>query len=161
VRLPEGGGRSIVEVGLAQELLSLLTRPGRIAAADTRLRQSGANALVVVLDVMVDLQRRYAQVQALDGRVEIFARRRQLLRELVDISEARVEAGEAARLDVLTIQGELSKLESEILALEADRRRTRVELARRLGRPSAAAEWPLEPWTPPDPPPQDEAALIR
>lgn len=40
LRWPEGGGRAIVEAGLAQELLAFLTRPGRVSAAEGRRRWS-------------------------------------------------------------------------------------------------------------------------
>ena len=146
-RLPSGGGKSVIDADLSAELLTLLTRPGRIAAVDSRLRKASADALKVVLDVAIEVQRQYAVAQALDARVAIGDTRRSILEGLVNVTNARLRAGEAARLDVLTAQGELSSLDSEIVALRAEQRNARITLARLIGEPTSAATWGLAPWS--------------
>jgi outer membrane protein, heavy metal efflux system len=146
-RLPSGGGKSIIDADLSAELLSLITRPGRISAVDNRLRKASSEALTTVLDVAVEVERQYANAQALDARAMIGDARRSILQRLLDITNARLRAGETARLDVLTARSELSGLDGELVALRAEQRLTRITLARLIGRPSAKADWTLTPWS--------------
>lgn len=142
-----GGAPSVINASVSSDLLLLLTRPGRISASDNRLRKSSAEALKVVLDSSVELQRQYADAQALDALVKIGDTRRSILKGLLDITNARLRAGEAARLDVLTAQGALSTLDSELVTLKAQQRLARLTLARLIGQPSANATWKLSPWS--------------
>jgi outer membrane protein TolC len=160
LRFPEGGGPVGVDLDLGADFLALLTKPGLISAADNRLRKASADALVTVLDVMVDLQKRYAAVQSLDARVQITSERRSLLSQLTTLTDARVAAGEAGRLDVLTVKGELSSLEAELLLLKSQQKQARLGLARRIGEPSGSANWPLEKWSDVSGPALPEADLV-
>lgn len=55
-RWPQGGGSPEVEAGLAADLVSLLSRPGRLTAADSRLRcRRGAVAGIGWRDANSDL----------------------------------------------------------------------------------------------------------
>lgn len=148
LRFPEEGGQSIIDADLSAELLSLLTLPGRISAADDRLRKASSDALTTVLDVVLDVQRQYAAVQALHANVEIEQSRREILQQLVTVTDARVKAGEGSRLDSLTAQATLASLATELSTLQSDERVARFALARLIGQPSAAANWKLTPWTP-------------
>jgi outer membrane protein TolC len=156
VRFPEGGGKSIIEAGVAADLLSLLSRPGRISAADQRLRKSTADALVVVLDVIAEVQQQYTTVQSLAARAAIDESQRSILTDLVTVTEARQRAGEAARLDVLTVQSEQATREVALLGLRSEERQARLTLARLIGQPTSAATWQLEDWSEPAAMPDDE-----
>lgn len=160
-RFPEAGGGGLIDADLSAELLSLLARPGRISVADHRLRKESAEALKTVLDVATEVQRQFADAQALDARLDIGDARRLILQGLLDIAQSRLRAGEAARLDVLTAQSELSSLDSELLALHSERRLARLSLARLIGQPSAQAEWKLPPWSPTPEPSFSESDWIR
>lgn len=148
VRLPEAGGRSIIDADLSAELLSLLTLPGRISAVDSRLRKASSEALTTVLDVVLDVQRRYAETQALRDRIEIEESRRTILQQLVSVTDARVKGGEAARLDVLTAQATLAALEADLMTLRSQERVARFALARLIGQPSVSTDWTAARWTP-------------
>jgi outer membrane protein TolC len=161
VRLPEGGGKPIVEAGIAADLLSLLFRPGRIAASDQRLRKSSAEALIVVLDTLSEVQRQYTLVQSLNAQVAIDESRRQTLGDLLKVTEARVKAGEGARLDILTVQSELANLDTELMSRRSQERQARITLARLIGQPTSEAAWTLEAWTLPADVSEDESSWIR
>lgn len=161
LKFPTGGGQSVLDADLSAELLSLLTRPGRIEAVDHRLRAASAEALATVLDAAVQLQRQYVDVRSLDARAEIAVARRDLLQQVVEISTARLEAGETSRLDVLTARGELAELDSEIVEIQSDKQRARITLARLLGQPSNAADWELSPWELPPTPSLDQPQWVR
>jgi outer membrane protein TolC len=148
-RLPEGGGPPAIEAGVAAELLSLLQRPRQAAAADSRARSAAADALRVALDVVLDVQQRLAAVQAADAQAQILQQRLSTVEKVLAVAEARLRAGEAAQLDVLTLTAQRAELETEILEIEAQGRDERLALARLLGHPSADPAWPLAPLPPP------------
>ena len=58
LRFPEAGaGKPVIEAGLAADLLSVLQQPGRIKAADHRLRAASAEALTTALDLLFEVIR--------------------------------------------------------------------------------------------------------
>jgi outer membrane protein TolC len=148
VRFPEDGGDPQIEAGLTAELISLLSRPGQVRAADNRLRAAAAEALSEVLDVLADVRERYAAVQTLDAMASALGERLQIIDRLLDLSRARLDAGEGTRLDVLTLETQRMELEAEIADRELERRQERLSLTRLIGAPSGSAEWRLLPWEP-------------
>jgi outer membrane protein TolC len=149
-RFPEGGGgKPIIEGSIAADLLAILQRPQRISAADARLRSAVADALTTALDVLADVQERYAAVQALDAQVVVLEQRAKLVQRLLELAKARVAAGEAGQLDAITLESERASLDVEIALAASERRVQRMALARLVGRPGATADWPLTPWSPP------------
>lgn len=160
VRFPEGGGTPDVEAGLAADLLALLQRPRRASAADHRLRAASSEALGAALDVVADVQERYAAVQALDAQVAVLGERRQIIGRLLESAKARLDAGEGTRLDVLTLDTERVELEGEIAERAAERRDQRLALARLIGTPSTEAEWRVSPWEPTPLPALPESAWV-
>lgn len=150
VRFPEGGGTPTIDAGLTADLVSLLSQPGRISAADHRLRAAGAEAVTAALDVLQDVQERYAAVQMHDELMPILEARRELLARLLDISQSRFRAGEGTQLDALTLNAQLVELELEIAEKQSERREERLALARLIGQPSAEPSWQVSPWQPPE-----------
>lgn len=149
LRWPESGGSPIVEASLAQDLISILQQPRKSSAADNRLREAAADAVTVALDVVAEVQERYATVQALDELMPVLEQRRGLLTKLVDIAKARLDVGEGTREDVAVLEAQRVELEVEIATSELERRDERLRLARLIGEPSSAAIWPLEKWSVP------------
>jgi cobalt-zinc-cadmium efflux system outer membrane protein len=147
LRFPEGGGSVDVEAGIGQELLAYLRRPRRIAAADRRIEAAVADAVTTSLDVVASLRERYATVQALNELTPLLGERQRTLAKLTELARARLEAGEASRLDMLSLEAQSAELEIEIAEREAERRGERLALARAIGTPSLPAEWELEPWS--------------
>ncbi|HEX8521369.1 MAG TPA: TolC family protein [Tepidisphaeraceae bacterium] len=162
LRFPEsGGGKPVIEAGLAADLISVLTKPRQISAADQRLRAASSEALGIVLDALADVQERYANVQALDAQVETIKERQRLLARLLELARARLQAGETSRLDVITLQTERASLEVELTQTMLERREQRLALARLIGEPSAGAEWALAAWSPPAVAPVSESRWIE
>jgi cobalt-zinc-cadmium efflux system outer membrane protein len=149
LRFPEAGvGKPVIEAGLAADLLALLQMPGRISVADNRLRAASAEALTSALDDLAKVQERYASVQALDAQVDVLEERHGLIGRLVDQAKARVQAGESAQLDLLTLETERIGIEADIIDLSAERRQERLRLARLIGAPSSNADWKIPSWEP-------------
>ncbi len=140
-----------VDVGLTQGLVALLTRPGRSRAADERLRAAAADAVSVALDVVAETRERYVRVQSLDRQARLLAERRELMERLAELADARLAAGESARVDVTTIRTRAAELQIEAAELEVARLDARLELAKLVAEPSGAADWDLEPFAAPPP----------
>lgn len=160
LRFPEGGGKPVIEASLAQDLISILKIPRQSSAADNRLRQASAAAIIVVIDVVAEVQERYVSAQALEQLLPVLEQRRTLVSKAVDLANARLSAGEGTREDVAVLDTQRVNLNVEIAETTQELRDERLRLARLIGRPSGAAAWKLEPWTPPTLTNTTEAAWI-
>jgi len=159
-RWPEGGGSPDVEAGVAADLLAILERPRRSSAAASRWEAEIASSLETALDVVAESRSLYARAQALEALAPLLEGRLATFDRLREVARARLDLGEGTRQELTSIDAE--RLE---LAVEASRRKrelgvARLRLARRIGEPSSAATWRLDPWTPPRDLPSGEAAWI-
>lgn len=138
-----------IEASLLQEFIQVLQRPSRASAADNRLRAVAADAIASALDVISEVQDRYLDVQSTAALLPLLEERLGLLDRLVTTSQARLEAGEGTRSDVVTLQAQRVELQVSIDRARLNERAGRLRLARLIGEPSAAAEWTLDSWTAP------------
>ncbi len=160
-RLPEDGGRLDVEAGLAADFLAVLQRPGRSRVAARRMEAEAAAALSTALDVVAEVQGRYADVQALEELVPLLDARLFVLDRLREVAQARLDLGEGTRQDVTTLDAERLELSVEAAQVRRELRLARLALARRIGEPSGAAAWQLDGWQPPRTVPAEEQAWIE
>lgn len=148
LRWPDSGGKPEIEAGLAADLVSLLTRPGRISAADSRLRAAAAEALSEVLDVLSAVQEQYVAAQTNDELLIVLEDRVGIVDRLLEIARSRLQAGEGTRLDVLSLETQRVELQTELTERRLERREERLQLARLIGEPSGTIEWRVTPWEP-------------
>ncbi|MCE9618753.1 MAG: TolC family protein [Planctomycetes bacterium] len=144
-----GPGLPQVQVSLMEELIQCLQIPRKASAADNRLARAAADAVTVALDVVVELQSRYAAVQAGDQLIPLLEDRLSLLNKLAQVARNRLDAGEGVRSDVTTLSAQRVALEVEIADARLKRREDRLRLARLIGEPSSAGEWKLDSWSAP------------
>ena len=156
LRFPEGGGEANLEAGLGADLLAILQRPRRASAAGHRLQRESALALAAALDLLADVQERYAEVQALEELVLVLERRSESFERLREVAQARLELGEGTQHEVTTLDSERTELAVEVAQRRRELRVARLALARRIGEPSSAAAWRLDPWSAPAGVPADE-----
>ena len=78
-------------------------------------------ALVTVLDVMAEVQEAYASARSVDAEIENARQRRERLQRLRDLAQKRLDAGEATRLDVLTLDAQLMQADLEMSDFEMQR----------------------------------------
>ncbi|MCC7205324.1 MAG: TolC family protein [Phycisphaeraceae bacterium] len=161
VKFPVAGGAPTTEPGIASELASLLFMPGKVRAADHRLRAACERAVVVVLDVLTEVSHRYVEAQALDALAVVLTERSRLTDRLLEIARARLRAGEGTRLDVTTLDAQKVELGVEAAEQALALRETRLELARLIGRPNDPSDWRLDAWVEPGTQLEDEPAWIR
>ncbi len=141
LRFAGGGGEDIVEAGLAQPLIELLSRPARAGAADARLRVAVANAVTAALDTLADARRAHARVVAADARLGVLEQQAELLGQLLELARARWEGGEASTLDVAGFEAGRAAVDIDLLDANADRIAARLTLLRQIGRPSGDPEF--------------------
>ena len=146
-----GGVRSQqFEASFVQEFVQALQRPTRASAADNRLRAVAAEAVAAALDVISEVQERYVDAQTSAALLPLLEERLGLVERLVATSQARLDAGEGTRSDLVTLQAQRVELQVSIDRARLDERTSRLRLARLIGEPSAAATWALDPWTAPE-----------
>ncbi|MGA2499842.1 MAG: TolC family protein [Tepidisphaeraceae bacterium] len=161
-RLPEGGtGPTVFETTLTGDLMAVLTKPGQISAADSRLRAAAATAVTTVLDVIAEVQESYSSAQSIESEVALIESRRVLIQRQRDVAEARFKAGQGLMLDTLTLDAQRVALTVELSQRRLERTEQRLTLARLIGEPSGAADWQLVPWQAPAPVKADEAAWLK
>jgi cobalt-zinc-cadmium efflux system outer membrane protein len=126
-----------------------LSKPALISAADNRLRAAAADAITTVLDVIAEVQEAYASARSVDNEIANSQRRRDILTQLRTLSQKRLDAGDATRLDVLTLDSQLMQSTLDISDFQLQRATERLTLARLVGQPLSNGEWELSPWSPP------------
>ncbi|MGD9691382.1 MAG: TolC family protein [Phycisphaerales bacterium] len=144
-----GPGKPQIEVSLAQDLIQMFKIPRQASAADNRLRQAAADAVIVALDAVAEVQERYVTVQTLESLVPVLTDRRALLDNLVAIARARLEAQEGTRSDLTTLEAQRVELDVDIAEAKRQLAAERLRLARLIGEPSGAAAWRVDPWVAP------------
>jgi len=160
LRFPEGGGGPNIEGSLSEDLLAILQRPRRSSAAAHRLEAQAAAALSSALDVVAEVQELYTTAQVLEELVPALDGRLSVLERLREISQARLELGEGTRHDVATLDAERLELVVEVSRARQELHLSRVALSRRIGEPSGAADWRLDAWRAPPPVATSESAWI-
>lgn len=166
LRFATGGADDVIEAGLAQPLVELLSRPARASAADARLRAAAFEAVAAALDALAEGQRAHAEALAADGRLEAIEAQVALLERLVALARARLQAGEASPLEVVGFEARAASLQAQARLRQLERDSVRLGLVRLLGRPSASLRFDLassqpQPQPQPQPQSQHEAAWLR
>jgi outer membrane protein TolC len=152
---------AIIDAALSQELIALLQRPRRASATDNQLRAAAGEVLTTLADLVSEVQETYYTVQSLAEVIRVLQERRQITERLVTIGNARLRAGEAASLDVITLRTQLMQLDVDIAERGQELLAARLALARLLGVPSSQrVDWELPPWQPPPAPQAGERAWI-
>ena len=149
LRYPIDPSNTAFEPSLTADLLSLLQKPAQISAADDRLRGAAQAALVTVLDVIVEVEEALAAARSADAEITNARLRMERLRRVRDIAQKRLQAGEATRLDVLTVDAQLMAAELEVSDFELQRDDDRLTLNRLLGYPRTDPPWEIAAWQAP------------
>ena len=151
LRRPSGSGMTQFEASLTENLMAIVQRPQRASMAGHRLLAEAAAALSAALDVVADVQGAYAECQLLEERVRVLEGRLGTYDRLVDAAGAQAASAVAERIE-LSLELEQGRRELRL---------ARLALARRIGQPSSAADWDLDPWSAPAAPPADESACLE
>jgi cobalt-zinc-cadmium efflux system outer membrane protein len=149
LRYPIDPSNTAFEPSLTADLLSLLQKPAQISAADDRLRGAAQAALVTVLDVIGEVEEALAAARSADAEIENARHRMERLQRVRDIAQKRLQAGDATRLDVLTLDAQVMAAELEVSDLELQRDDDRLALNRLLGYARTDPQWEIAAWQAP------------
>ncbi|MFH0983342.1 MAG: TolC family protein [Planctomycetota bacterium] len=143
-QFPEGGGRSKLTLGLAQQLVDLWQIPVRKRIAEAELEQTLLNIAHRAVELAAQVKERCYQLLALQRSEESLRQSRALAERSLRLAQAQVEAGEVSQFDLNLTRAALIDVDLELLALERERRVAEVELARTLGLTRESIPWTLE-----------------
>ena len=157
-RLPEGGGATAIEAGLATELAHWIQQPRRIRAADHRLRAAGATVVTAALDVIAETETHYLAHVAHQETIALLQQRQSVLAALREVAQRRLDSGEGTRLDVAAMDAQLAEVLAELAEQRMKLAIEKLALARLLGQPSVLHDFQLStPLSDPAPVPSEAA----
>lgn len=119
VQFPEGGGRSKIDFGIAQQIADLWQIPQRTKIAQADLEATVLRVAQQAVDLAADTRIQCLRLQSLERLLAIQTESLQLARESLRLAEAKVRAGEASQLDLNLAKAGLSEV--ELLGIDAQR----------------------------------------
>lgn len=144
-----GSGEPQINASFTEAFVQAIQLPRRASAADNRLREVAADAVVTALDVISEVQETYIAAQASAALRPLLEERLTLVERLVATAQARLDFGEGTRADVVTLNAQRVELRVSIDRSLLEERANRLRLARLIGEPSSAATWKLDVWSAP------------
>jgi len=133
VQFPEGGGRSKLSVGFAQQIVDLWQIPVRRKVAETQLEQTLLEAARRAVELSAEVKTKFHRVLALQRAEAIAVENLHLVDESLKLAQARFDAGETSQLDFNLVRAASLDASLELFAAKRDHRVARIELARALG----------------------------
>lgn len=143
VRFPDGGGRSELTAGLAQQIVDLWQIPVRKRIAESHLEQTVLLLTRRAQVLAAEVRRHYYGLVAIERAVALSREHVALTQKSLDVVQARLDVGEADPLEVNLARGSLLDLRVELARLEGDREVAEIALARSLGLSRSDAPWTL------------------
>lgn len=162
VRFPEGGGRSNLTAGFAQQIVDLWQIPVRKKVAEAELEQVVLSVADQALKLAVEVRRTYDQLMALEQTETLTRENLELAERSLHLAQARFDAGEVGQVDVNLARTNLINIQLDAIAVGRDRKQARNALTRLLGLSRDSHDWKLE-GTWPEPPAEtgdDQAVLL-
>lgn len=111
LRLPDGGGLSNLELGIAQNIAELWLIPIRKRAAEGELESAIVDVARELSAVALQARAAYYSAVGLDREKEIVDENRAVAEQLLDAALARMQAGAGSSIDVNLARSELMQTE--------------------------------------------------
>jgi outer membrane protein TolC len=161
-RFPEGGGRSNLSFGLAQELVDLWQIPVRKRIAKDQLEQTVYRVVMSGIDLSTRTKQAYYKLRVLQQTENILGETVTLLQSAQNLANNRFQAGEASILDVNLVRSNVFEATMRLESVRGDERAARAAFERLLGLSNGQAGVVLtDPLAFPDAPIADEAELLE
>ena len=132
-RFPEGGGLANFEASLAQNIADLWMIPARSRAAERDLDRMTLEVARELVSIAIDTKVAYFNAVASDDALAIANDNVSLTKQLLQITEARLEAGTVGSLDVNLAKGQALRAEVDLRTARLESATTRRTLAVLLG----------------------------
>lgn len=161
LRFPEAGGRASLDFGLVKDFADLWLIPSRKRAARSLLQQKLLSFTDNAVGLVREVRTTYVTLQYLDRAIELQTENLEVLRQSIDVAEARLRAGSTTQLDVNLLEARRLQAELDLLQLRNERRTTQLTLLRLMGASQAPGEWrpALLPPEQPDRPAAEDALI--
>lgn len=140
-RFPEGGGRSNLTLTFAQELVDLWQIPVKRRIAEAQLEQTILDVARSGIDLAADVKKKFLQLATLERTEQIARENLDLVKQSIEIAQARLKAGETGQIDVNLLMANEIDVQTSLLSLSRDRAVAKADLGRVLG----LARW-KQPW---------------
>ena len=138
------GGATTVSVSLIQQLADLWQRPARQDAAAASLREQILSVSDSALRLVADVRGDHARIVYAQHGIKLTESHIGLVERSIELTQRRIQAGEATILDA-------NRLQQLHMGLQAELKQQRLELAMlkrgllsRIGRAKLPAEWSAE-----------------
>ena len=147
-KLPSGGGRALFEGGLIpfQGLRDLWLIPLRKETADAALQEAILRVSDLAVAQAAQTKALYARVQHSQRTIQLTNENLSIIEQMVTLIQSRHAAGRAAQIEVNTERIRRLRLQSDLLAQQADYRRLKRELLLAMGMAEASDSWSVTPF---------------
>ncbi|MBI4716630.1 MAG: TolC family protein [Planctomycetes bacterium] len=140
-QLPEGGGRVKIDFGLTKDMAELWLIPSRKRAAQRMLQQRVLSFTDTAVALLAEVKATYHVLQYQHAALDLQEENLKVLREALELAQARFRAGETSQLDVNLTRGRLLEVENEVLGLKSEYGVSRQTLLRLAGAANASESW--------------------
>jgi outer membrane protein, heavy metal efflux system len=145
LRFPDGGGLPDFAFGLSKDFADLWLIPSRKQAAQAMLQQRVLSFADAAIRLVAEVKTQYALAQYQRLAQELLEQNLVILRNSMEIAEARLRAGQAPQLDLNLLQGRYLETELELLDIRGEHRVTQQMLMRLMGVARAPMDWRPQP----------------
>ena len=144
-RFPEGGGRASLDFGLSKDIADLWLIPSRKRAAQRMLQRTILSFTDSAVALINEVKTTYYTVGYQTTAIELQNRNIRVLRETVELAQARFRAGDTSQLDVNLTRSRLIEAQLELLALQTEYGTSQRTLLRMMGVAAFPGEWRFQP----------------
>lgn len=132
-RFPEGGGRSNLSFGFAQEIADLWQIPVRKRIAKDELEQTIFRIVAFSIDLTTRTKQAYYKLRVLEETQGVIQENVALLERAQRLAENRFQAGEASVLDVNLVRSNAFEASMRLESVRGETRAARAAFERLLG----------------------------
>jgi outer membrane protein, heavy metal efflux system len=151
VMFPEGGGRSKLSGGIAQELADLWQIPVRKKIARKQLEATVLKVVDSAVNLVAQTKAKYFQLAAVEETQTLVAQEREFVDHSLKLARMRFDAGETSILDVHLVRAALLDLQRKQVTLDQNLLTARAQLAHLLGLGAHGDTWQISEGVPATP----------
>ncbi len=133
VQFPEGGGRSKLTAGFAQQIVDLWQIPVRKRIAEAQLEQTVLSVADQAVRLTADVKRSFYQMMAAEKTGVLAAENVQLMKRTLEVAQARFDAGDVGSVDVNLVRANLIGVQLDSIEVRRNLEESRNGLLRLLG----------------------------
>ncbi len=144
---PSGGGRTMLRSNALpmMPLQDLWLIPAREEVARARLQQTVLRVADRAIETAEAVKKVYARLQYAQRAIELIEQNRQIVDQSTGLIGVRQAAGRATQVEVNLSQIRSLKLQSELMAMQAEYRSLQRELLMLMGAAGGSAVWRVQP----------------